>query len=256
MAVTGAGGGIISVPLLVFALHLSVIEAAPIGLLAVMLAAGVGAATGLHSGIVRYRAAFLLASCGIIWTPVGVWLAQRLSNTLLTMMFAAVLIFVAIRMLRQAKREVGALDWHDDRSVPPCQINQMRGNIRWTAPCAHSIMLSGSVAGLLSGLLGVGGGFVIVPALLKFTDLEIHSIIATSLAAIALVSAGGFVIAAAHDLVNWQSAWPFAIGAATGMVMGRLVARRLAGPRLQQSFAVFALVIALGLLVKCANSGF
>lgn len=250
LALTGAGGGVVSVPLLVFALHLSIAEASPIGLLAIMLAAGVGAVLGLRSGIVRYKAAGLLAGCGVIFAPVGLWLAQRLPNALLTVMFAAVLVFVAMRMLRQASREMDAVGWVDDRPPPPCQLDKMRGKLRWTAPCARSIMVAGSLAGFLSGLLGVGGGFVIVPALRSFTNLEIKSIIATSLAAIALVSAGGFAVAAAHGLVDWAHAWPFAAGATAGMMMGRLIARKLAGPRLQQSFAVFALVVAVGLLAK------
>jgi uncharacterized membrane protein YfcA len=247
---SAAGGGIVSVPLLVFALHLSIAEASPIGLLAVMLAAGLGAALGLRAGIVRYKAAGLMAGCGLVLSPLGIWLAQRLPNAWLTVLFAAVLGFVALRMWRQASREPDALGWVDDRPPPPCQLDKMRGKLRWTAPCARSIMVAGSLAGFLSGLLGVGGGFVIVPALRGFTNLDIKSIVATSLAAITLVSAGGVIMASWQGLVNWEHAWPFAAGAAAGMLVGRLVAHRLAGSHVQQSFAVFALVVAVGLLIK------
>lgn len=250
LALTGAGGGIVSVPLLVFALHLTIAEASPIGLLAVMLAAGVGAVLGLRAGIVRYKAAGLMAGCGVVFAPLGIWLAQRLPNAWLTVLFAAVLAFVAIRMLRQANHEMDALGWVDDRPPPPCELDKMRGKLRWTAPCARSIMVAGSVAGFLSGLLGVGGGFVIVPALRGLTNLDIKSIIATSLAAIALVSAAGVIMAASHELVNWGHAWPFAAGAAVGMLAGGVVTQRLAGGRIQQAFAVFALAVAAGLLLK------
>jgi hypothetical protein len=71
LALTGAGGGILAVPLLVFALHLGVAEAAPIGLLAVGLAAAIGAALGLRDGIVRYRAAMLMGGLAMVARAAG-----------------------------------------------------------------------------------------------------------------------------------------------------------------------------------------
>jgi hypothetical protein len=250
LALTGAGGGIVSVPLLVFSLNLSIAEAAPIGLLSIALAAGSAATLELRAGIVRYKAAALIAGCGILFAPLGLWLAQRTPNTALTLLFSAVLAYVALRMFRQAHRELDTLGWTDDRPPPPCQLDTVRGKLRWNAPCARSIMLSGGIAGFLSGLIGVGGGFVIVPALRGFTNLDIKSVVATSLAAIALISAGGVAIAASHGLVNWDHAWPFSVGAVTGILFGRMVAKRLAGPHLQQSFAIFALLVAIGLTAR------
>ena len=250
LSLTGAGGGVVSVPLLVIVLHLPVAEASPIGLLAVMMAAGVGAIMGLRQGIVRYKAAALMAGFGIVFSPLGIWLAHHSSNTLLTILFSIVLLLVALRMLKQATLETDAIGWLDDRPPPPCELDKMRGKLRWTAPCARSIMVAGSIAGFLSGLLGVGGGFVIVPALRSFTNLDIKSIVATSLATITLVSAAAFLISSLHGLVNWERAWPFADGAAIGMLAGSFVAHHLTGPRIQQMFAIFALFVSFGLLFK------
>ncbi|MDO9331066.1 MAG: sulfite exporter TauE/SafE family protein, partial [Pseudomonas sp.] len=78
MALTGAGGGVMAIPLLVFGLHLPVQQAAPVGLVAVGLAAVLGAALGLRQDNVRYRAAALIGTAGMLMAPLGVFLAQRL----------------------------------------------------------------------------------------------------------------------------------------------------------------------------------
>lgn len=77
MGLTGAGGGILSVPLLVFALHLPVAQVAPISLCAIALAAGVGALLGFRNKILRYKAAGLMAIFGLLFSPIGLWLATK-----------------------------------------------------------------------------------------------------------------------------------------------------------------------------------
>lgn len=248
LALTGAGGAILAVPLLLFVLHLGVAQAAPVALLAVGMAAAVGALIGLRAGIVRYRAAALMAVTGTLASPVGLWLAHRLPNGPLTLLFAAVLAFVALRMFRQAT----TLAPHptQPRPLPPCQVDNGTGRFVWTAACTRALALSGAGAGFLSGLLGVGGGFVIVPALTKTTNATVQAIVATSLAVITLVSASGVISTAIAGRMNWQIGVPFAIGAMTGMLGGRLVASRLSGPRLQQGFALVAGLIAIGMAAK------
>jgi uncharacterized membrane protein YfcA len=110
--------------------------------------------------------------------------------------------------------------------------------------------LSGAVAGLLSGLLGVGGGFVMVPALQRYTDLPIKSTVATSLAVIALVSITGVAATAASGTMNWQIAIPFSAGALAGMLGGRALAARLAGPQLQKGFAAVSAIVAVAMIGK------
>ena len=116
----------------------------------------------------------------------------------------------------------------------------------------RALALSGIVAGLLSGLLGVGGGFVMVTALQRYTDLVMRSVVATSLAVIALVSVTGVVTSAATGGMAWSVAIPFSAGALAGMLGGRLVSARLAGPHLQISFAVVSAAVAIGMIVKSA----
>ncbi|GAA4015678.1 sulfite exporter TauE/SafE family protein [Actimicrobium antarcticum] len=248
LALTGAGGGILAVPLLVFGAGLSMAEAGPIGLLAVGLAATLGAVMGLRNGTVRYKAALLISVTGIVCSPIGLWLAQRTPNRPLTILFACVLLFVAWRVFRKS-RTSGERAANDQR-IPPCQIDTVRGKLIWTVPCARALAVAGVAAGGLSGLLGVGGGFVMVPALQRYTDLATQSILATSLAVIALVSMSGVVASTLSGHLQWAVALPFSGGALAGMVAGRLVATRLSGPHLQKGFAVVSALVAVALLIR------
>lgn len=248
LALTGAGGGILAVPLLVFGLHLPMQQAAPVGLLAVGLAAAVGAVLGLRDGIVRYRAAALIGTSGMLLAPIGIWLAQRIPNPPLLVAFSLVLAYTAWRMLRQASHPEplgGELQRH-----PPCMIDAADGRLHWTLPCARAMAATGVVSGILSGLLGVGGGFVIVPALNRHTDLDARSVLATSLAVIAMVSVGGVSAAALHGAIEWPVALPFGAGAIAALLLGRTIASRVSGRHLRRSFAAVSLGVAALLLAR------
>lgn len=249
MALTGAGGGILAVPLLAFGAHLDMVQAGPIGLLAVGLAATLGAGLGLKGGTVRYRAALLMAGTGMLLSPVGVWLAHRLQSRWLGMLFGLILLFVAYRTYRLATPEARDQARHVADDLP-CIRNPASGRLVWTTKCSRALVLSGAIAGLLSGLLGVGGGFVMVPALQRYSDLSMQSIVATSLTVIALISIAGVVSSAASGHLNLAVAIPFSAGALAGMMAGRITASRLAGPQLQKGFALLCLAVAAGMVAK------
>jgi uncharacterized membrane protein YfcA len=244
LALTGAGGGVLAIPLLVFGLHLPVQQAAPVGLVAVGLASALGAVLGLRQGIVRYRAAMLIGAAGMLIAPLGVMLAQHLPNRPLLGAFALVLIYSAWRMLKRPAA-------HDDQPMSvPCQVSPNDHRLTWTRPCARALAGTGLVSGLMSGLLGVGGGFVIVPALTRYTELGPRSIQVTSLAVIALVSLSGVTAAALQGSLRWDVALPFASGAVVALLVGRLIAGQLDVKRLQQAFAWFTLIVALWMLAR------
>jgi uncharacterized protein len=199
LSLTGAGGGVLAIPLLVFGLHLPLQQASPVGLVAVGMAATVGAVLGLRQRIVRYRAAALIGLNGMLMAPFGIFVAQRLPNRPLMAVFATVLTYVAWRMLcrpAQAARHPSAV---------PCHVNNTHRRLTWTRPCARALAGTGLLSYMLSGLLGVGGGFVIIPALSRYTDLDVRSVQATSLAVIALVSLSGVSSAALNGAM--PGAW-------------------------------------------------
>lgn len=249
LGLTGAGGAIIAVPMLTFGLRLPLADAAPIALLAVAMAASLGTYFGFRKGILRYKAAIAMSVTGVCLSPLGLWAAKKIPNSPLIGIFSLVLFYVSINMYRQARRELHGFQVNQS-SGPPCMLHEVHGKLVWTLPCFRAMIASGAIAGFLSGLLGVGGGFVIVPALKKVTNLPARSIIATSLGVITFVSFGGVVGATLSGVMNWPIALPFAGGALAGMLGGRSIGERIRGPRLQQAFAAFAFCVAASMFTK------
>ncbi|MEQ1835806.1 MAG: sulfite exporter TauE/SafE family protein [Candidatus Nitrotoga sp.] len=250
MALTGAGGGILAVPLLVFSLQLSVVQAGPIGLLAVGLAAALGAAAGLKAGIVRYKAALVMSITGMFLSPIGVWLSHRLDSRWLSVLFAGILFFVAYRTFHQAKNYSTDNEGSQIEKLT-CVQYANSSQFVWTTRCIRTLAITGGIAGLLSGLLGVGSGFVVVPALQRYTDLAIQSVIATSLAVITLVSLTGVLFSSATSRIDWAVAIPFCAGALTGMAIGKLMCSRLfSRAQLLTGFAALSTVAAAGMVAK------
>ncbi len=253
LGLTGAGGSILAVPLLMLGLGWSLAEAAPVALLAVCAAAAFGTIVAWNLAYVRYRAAILMALAGACTAPLGLYAAQQLPADILSLLFAAVLAVVALRMILQARRtpdearivRATVAGEGAEAGGPLCRLHAQTGRLLWTLPCGLLISAIGAATGFISGLLGVGGGFVIVPSLRAATPLSMHSAIATSLLAIALTSAAAVIGALALGRVlPWAAALPFVVGALLGMLAGRVLAPRIAGPALQGGFALAMLATA------------
>ncbi len=259
LAITGAGGAILSLPLLVFFLHLKMIEAAPISLMAIMLSAGVAAGLGLRSGIVRYKAATLLATFGVLCAPLGVIVAHQLPEKALAILFSIVLLIVSWRSFQKFQTPTLLIgDDCDDpngcddaeKAEPACAVNPATSKLFWTAPCTKRLILTGGFSGFLSGLLGVGGGFIIVPTLHSISNLETKMIVATSLAVIALVSMASAFSYAGHGIILWDIALPFVSATVFGMLLGRVAHSKISSHISVLIFGILSLIIAVAMLVK------
>ncbi len=251
LGLTGAGGAVLSVPLLTLVIGLPLIEAAPIGLLAVTVAAGLGAVLALKQGILRYKAAMLMAVAGSMISPLGVWIAHLTPNWLLTAMFSILLLWIGTSTWLQACAPPGA---EVATREPPCQLNPKTGKFLWTRRCARAMAVSGVSAGFISGLLGVGGGFIVIPALRRHTDLPMNSIVATSMGVLTLVSAVGVIAFLGHAPLNSAVGTPFIAGAVAGMFLGRYFSARLTGPKLQKSFALLCVSVAVAMSLSLART--
>jgi uncharacterized membrane protein YfcA len=244
LGLTGAGGGILAVPALVLGLGWTLAAAAPVALFAVGGAAALGGYHGIKKRQVRYRAAMVMASIGCIAAPFGVMLAGIVPRRELTWVFCAVMVIVAVRMLAvtmpAALKGYGA----SDRAELPCRIDPATGRLRWTPACAMTMGSIGALAGLCSGLLGVGGGFVIVPAMARFSDIKTHQIIATSLLSIALIAVSSIASALLKGAVLDETGLLFIVGCLAGMVAGRAASGALPERSLMRGFALLMLVVA------------
>jgi uncharacterized protein len=250
LALTGAGGTILAIPLLVFSLGLSVQEAAPVALLAILVASAIGALQGLRKGIVRYKAAMLIALLGVLCAPVGVLIAHWLPSPMLNGIFAGTLIAVAFRTWKHAH----LIDESNSSAPPPaCAINPATSTLFWTAPCTRSLIATGGLAGLLSGLLGVGGGFVVVPSLQRVSNFTQATIVATTLAAIALISISSLAAYGAKSNIEWQIAIPFTISTTLVMLALNSVRDKIPVAFSQKGFALLCLIAAISLAVNAVQ---
>ncbi|HEX2530931.1 MAG TPA: sulfite exporter TauE/SafE family protein [Burkholderiaceae bacterium] len=251
LGLTGAGGGILAVPALVAGMGWTMQQAAPIALIAVAGGAAVGAVEGWRRKLVRYRAAMLMAATGVPLTALGVRVAQAVPQQWLMGVFAAVMLLAAAHLLRRS-----AVHTTRHAAAPSRlgQINAETGRFDWSWSTGLLLAAIGALTGFMTGLLGVGGGFVVVPMLRRFTNVSMHGIVATSLLVVALVGTGGVLAALLHGaVVPFEATAFFSMATVAGMVAGRLAAQHLSAHRVQQGFAGVLLVVALGLLVKAAG---
>lgn len=247
MALTGAGGGVLAVPLLMFAVGLSIQQAAPIALMSVALAATLGALLALRIGELRYKAAALMGGMGLLTAPAGLWLSHQSDPKILSGLFALVLLWVAKNAIfSKLDPNKVELDTPDERqkSPLPCIRSESTGKFIWTLECARALSFAGMVAGFLSGLLGVGGGFILVPALQRFTNLNIQSTTATALGVIAIVSSFGAITGMGRGQFNGEIAWVFAGTALLGMLLGRIFAAKVSARLSKQAFGLLCLGVA------------
>lgn len=242
LGLTGAGGGILAVPVLMTIQGWTVTQAAPVGLLAVTLATCIGTLQGLYKRTIRYRAAIWIAVMGIPASHWGIALSHKIPTTILVLLFAITMFVVAYRLFKHVQ---------DDFHNPPCRINPLTGKLVWDWSTFWVLSAIGLLAGFLTGLLGVGGGFVIIPALKKATNLGMQQIVATSLMIICLI--GGISIGL-HALEGFH--YPlkisilFTLSCLIGLIIGRYWVHYLSSVMIQRTFAIVVVVIALFMVIK------
>ncbi len=240
LGLTGGGGSIFAVPLLLYVLGVPLRESVAVSLAVVGLTALYGAV--FQRRLVQWRAGGMLGVGGILGAPLGATLGAALPELLTLSLFSALMLFIGVKMWRNSGAQEVPLTAFSCRRDPD-------GVLRFHWPCAGKLMVAGAVTGILSGIFGVGGGFLVVPALLIVTAMPMDRALATSLVGIALISAAAFT-ANLFVLENFPlalAAW-FLGGGAIGMTAGVVFKTRLPTPMLKRIFAAAMIGVALWIL--------
>ncbi|API87246.1 sulfite exporter TauE/SafE family protein [Francisella uliginis] len=236
LGLTGGGGSILAVPLLTYGVGLDFHSAVTISLLVVGFTAVFGIAVNYRNQDIHYIAAAVMIITGIIFAPVGSYISQALSDSLLMLSFSVLMIIIGIWSLVKAK-VMSSSDKSVCKSIGP--------------KCIIALLISGGIVGTLTGFFGVGGGFLIVPALVFITAMPIKRAINTSLLVIFVVSISGFASHYGQTSVNWYIASMFIIGGAIGMLIANKIKKKLNDKVLQTIFAI--MLVVLGLFIYFSN---
>ena len=230
LGLLGGGGSILAVPALVYAVGLDMRQAIPTSLIVTGIASAVGVIPRIRAHQVQWRLAGVFAGTGIPATLAGTAIGSHLPQSALLVGFAIVMVVAGIRMLRGTAPIGTACDVGDD-------------GIDWRR-CAPRSIPAGLGVGLLTGLFGVGGGFLIIPALVIALGVEMPIAIGTSLLIIVANSAAG-VFSHLHGLqINWAVTAAF-VGTATvcSLIAGHL-GPHINHDRLQRWFAYLVFAVA------------
>jgi uncharacterized membrane protein YfcA len=252
LGLTGGGGAIFAVPLLVYGLNLSTREAVGVSLITVGATAVVGFTLRLRRRTVEIPTGLVFAVAGMATAPLGAWLSRQMPEAVLLALFGALMLVIAARMWIKASREEPSTACVplDENAGPTCRRDP-QGELHLTSRCALLVVAVGLAVGVLTGLFGVGGGFIIVPALVTFSGMGIQRAIGTSLLVISLVSVSGIVsyFVAGDSVPSALVVW-FLAGSLGGMFAGTAVGKRVAGRRLQQVFAALIVCVAIYVIAR------
>lgn len=241
LGLTGGGGSIFAVPLLHFTLGMPLREAVAASLAVVGLTSLYGAVIQRHE--VRWLGGAVFGVGGILSAPAGAWTGAHMPEAVTLLLFATLMIFIGIRSWAGFADTPGAGRF----SCKPTESGERRP----TPACALKLAAAGAFTGVLSGIFGVGGGFLVVPALIIVTRMPVCNALATSLVAIFLISLSGFLanVAKVGGLDYATSTW-FLLGAGLGMTAGAAIKKRLPAAALRKIFALVVIGTAIWITVR------
>lgn len=235
LGLLGGGGSILAVPALVYGAGLPLAAAVTTSLLVVGLSSLTAVLPRLRQ--VQWRLAAVIGGAGALAAFAGAAVNRLLNPRLVLVGFAVLMIAAGIRMLR---------DHHDDQGGA-CALPT--GGVNWRRCLPRSIPV-GLAVGFLTGLFGVGGGFLIIPALVLTLGLPMTTAAPTSLVIVVLNSGFGFLAHAGDAAVDYRLAAVFAGTAIAGSLAAARIATRLPAARLRHWFAYLVLATAVFVIAQ------
>ncbi len=243
LGIFGSGGSILTVPVLIYLLHHEdkVAIAESLGIVGAI--ALIGCLPYAKAKLVEWRVALVFGVPGMAGTYLGAWAAAFVAGYVQLIVFAGVMLLAARQMWKRSK----APKTPDAGESSDAAQKHPRSALR--------IVADGLGVGALTGFVGVGGGFLIVPALVILCGLSMRKAVATSLVIIALKSAVGFwkylgILDSMGSSVNWETIGLISAVGIAGSFAGKALNKRLNQNALQRGFAVFLVVMACFIVVK------
>ncbi len=244
LGLMGSGGSLMAVPILTYLFHISPVTTTAYSLFVVGTSASVGAFRNFNKGLVDLRVALVFAVPAFIAVymvrkfvlpviPEELLWTERfiLTRDMGIMVFFALLMACAsISMIRK-------------KGLP----TERDGPVQYNYPL---IVFEGIVIGMLTGIVGIGGGFLIIPALVLCVKLPMKKAVATSLLIIALKSLIGFTGDLGHLAINWSFLIVFTLISILGILLGMYLSSFVKGDKLKKTFGWFVLVVAIGIFYR------
>jgi uncharacterized protein len=245
LGLIGGGGSILTVPVLVYLFAVDAVAATAYSLFIVGATSAVGTISYFKNGLVDHKTAIIfgipsIASVFLTRAYVVPLLPEEIitigsfiitKSILLMLIFAFLMIAASYSMIKKDKKDI-----HD-----------IRFKQKFNYPL---ILLEGTVVGFLTGLVGAGGGFLIIPALVILTRLPMKKAVGTSLVIIAAKSLIGFFGESEATLINWYLILTVTAFAIVGIFIGALLAKKIDGAKLKPAFGWFVLVMGIYILIK------
>lgn len=245
LGLIGGGGSILTVPVLVYLLGVNAVEATAYSLFIVGSTALVGAYPKYKQGLLNIKTAIIFGIPSIV----AVYLTRKFlvpaiptelftlgglmitKSILMMLLFALLMVFASVSMIKDQKVAATKADSPQKFNYP-------------------MILAEGAIVGMLTGLVGAGGGFLIIPALVLFTGLPMKEAVGTSLLIIAAKSLIGFTGDLGHFEMNWSLLIIVSSIAIAGIFLGNYLSLKIDGAKLKKGFGWFVLVMGIYIIIK------
>lgn len=236
LGTTGGGGSLLAIPLFVYVLGIAAQPAAAMSLVVVAASALLGVYQRKDSGDIKVKAALVFSTTGAAGAWAGALGHRFVRHEIVLLLFGLLMLLAAWQMWQ---RGTGPLQSGPHQSCAE----------RFPRSCWIKVSIIGLAVGLLTGFFGVGGGFVIVPALGVVLGFPAHMAMSTSLLIITLVSVGGFFGHLHAGQVDWPLTGLLLLGSAIGMTGGSWIVQRISPATVTKSFVTAAIVIAVVMIL-------
>lgn len=245
LGLIGGGGSILTVPVLVYLFNVDTVLATVYSLFIVGTTSIVGSFSYFKKGLVNLKIAFffgipsvlsifftkrfLLPAIPVEIFSIGKYMVTR--DILLMLLFALLMIAASYSMIRK--------DQQEHQAISPKQLSNY-----------PQLLLQGVFIGALTGLIGAGGGFLIIPALVNLLKLPVKTAVGTSLAIISINSITGFWFSLSHYTVHWDFLLGIAAVAVIGILIGSYLSAKVKATLLKPAFGWFVLAMGLYIVIK------